>query len=284
MILESMEPQAKRKASEEINATVNTELNEAEALAWIAAFPDGNAQIVARWLLDHITHVTKEQFLQALRELVTTLAAQVGNEPYVVLAPRDSQYNKSETWVANLAVEQGLHEADGVILAKNIPGYLKDNPGINHIVLFDDASYSAERVKYNLVGQTTNLRRNTELKYYIVIPYMTTMASQIINESIPLDVRNRVIILNNRTIHSLAEIYSQQTTLEPKLFADALLKFFGIDLESDIQGAGLTYFDHKVPDLISLPEAVRRGEARNDEVLVIARHQFIPEIIPPYKR
>jgi hypothetical protein len=110
------------------------------------------------------------------------------------------------------------------------------------------------------------------------------MATRIINESIPPQFRDRIIILNNRVIQSVAELCSQQAILEPEIFLETLLKFFCIDLESDIQGAGLTYFDHKVPDSISLPEAVRRGEARNNEGQVIARHQFIPEIIPPYKR
>jgi hypothetical protein len=262
----------------------STELDGAKAEEWIAAYKEPEAQKTARWLVDHITRISLQDFQTELSRLVQTLKQQVPDGPHIVLAPRDSLFKKSELWVAQMAMEYGLKPPEEIVMAKNIAAYLKSHPEIRNVLYFDDASYSGDRIRVNMMGQSINMIRHPDLFYFIIMPYMTQFAVNSTKENLHSTCSHQVRIVNNRRLETINELVSKESQSDQKMLLRAMDEHFDINPDRDSPGSTLTFFEHKVPDWLSFPAIVRKGWVVDQEKNVTASHQFIPDITPPYKR
>ena len=89
---------------------------------------------------------------------------------------------------------------------------------------------------------------------------------------------SKILTLNEILLKSLGEDVCKDISSHLKLY-------FDIDIDSEsIPGIALTYFDHKVPDSVSLPKSIRNGEIRNSNGEITNKTPFIEEVTPPYKQ
>lgn len=264
--------------------SVNPEINGPEAEAWINSFTQPEAQDAARWLVDNITRITFRDFQRELIDLLEVVKKEIADVPYITLAPRDSMYQKSETWVAQMAVDLGLVPPQDIVLAKHIASYVNTHPDIRYVLYFDDASYSGDRIRTNMLGQSINLMRHPNLMYKIIIPYMTSFAANMAKEVVQQSLRPKVRVFNRERISTIDDLLMKEPLPRQKQLMKAFSQYMDINMDRDSYGITLTYFDHKVGDWLSFPESVRKGWVRDENGEIIATHQFIPEIIPPYKR
>lgn len=258
---------------------------------WENSFEDERAKTLAAFLAENVNYVSFEQFTGALMESTKDFMKQVEDRPYVVLVPRDHKENvhKSEVWVTNLAQMVTNNAPQAYVTEKELRDYLREHPEVKDIALFDDASYTGERIGNSINTHKYASKINGTLNMHIVVPFMAKRALQnlVQNEGLPGTPGFKLLIHTSQTIPNVDELI-QETFAEESLpeVKECLKKFFNLDVDYENENGfcpTLTYFEHKVPDSISFVESIRKGEVRNASGEVVNKIQFIPDTIPPYK-
>ncbi len=267
--------------------------NEANMLDWLDRMPNQEAREVAEFMLDNTTEVGFESFVRNLGRCTKELMVQLEDRPYVVVLPADEKpsAHKSEIWVSSLAQAFTNNAPVNFVNLRDIAHYLKEHPEIGDVVIYDDASYSAERLS-NELGSIYSAHRlchakdpTSKLQVHAVVPYTTAVAKERLEkfkEYKPAEGLNTKVYTAEQ-INTLKEIVEQQPNSQD--IKQILKKYFEIDLESpDYMGLGLTYFQHKFPDGWSYPAAIGAGYVYNEQGKLIDSTRFMPQIVPPYKK
>jgi hypothetical protein len=254
---------------------------------WLEAMPNEEAKRVANWLLANIQYVSPDDFSSALAECVGKTMEALGDKPYVVVLPPDSNLEspKSESWVAGLAKPLTTHASKAVVSERDLPQFLKDHPDTADLVLYDDAAYSGQRIGLAIeaVASSSNLARRLQAPTtHVAVPFMTGFATETLqktgeHEDVPVEIHAA------RRIATLAEVVSRSD--DPEAIRATIKEHFDIDLDHEgSKGIGLTVFGHKLPDGHSFPAAVAEGRITDNNGKLTTLIRFMPEIVPPYRQ
>lgn len=216
------------------------------------------------------------------------------HEPYIIVV---TKMEKSTRWVRNLSIEKGLREPEAVVCLGELPYYLEEHPDIRNFAILDDAAYSGEQ-SGNMAGyivyKVDNFTRKKEIalsdiNLHVLIPYMSEAAEAVFNQ---YNTICGISICKYRIIDSISSCAVQTGLSTDKESMDFLKKATGLydkylhhSPEERLHKLTLTYFDHKVPDLMSFPSYVKYGvvlsEGEESKVLETV-HDIFPQIVPPY--
>ena len=270
--------------------------------AWVERFPEGDARDAAQFLLDCLTYVSEEDFMQSAFAYFKQIEEEIGDEPYVLVfgSPK-----KSEEWLATAYGVTAANPPEAIVSTtqqKLRPGpryyeYLRQHPNVKNIVYIDDAAYSGG----SLAAQAGNVlypftALNSELEGYRVIIgsiYMTGQAYANLEDSVTLSQlassRVSVVIPHPYKLPTLVDFLEERfdTADERKDMERKLRQVFKLDLsEVSIQRLSPTYFWHKIADTQSFPHLYVRGEVYDNEGSRIngAEVRFMPDVTPPYKK
>jgi len=240
---------------------------------WVLAH-SSDCQESLRSLVYSITRIAHPAFMEALGRSIFDIRRkmQVEESKVIVLV----ENNKSNQWVAELARKHfnfcpsayyrlGIKEAN--VFAAEVdadPKLAKKN-----IVLFDDGSFSGKQMHDHVQA----LLRITTGKIYVVVPFMTKTAEDLIGRFTD----KRVIIAVHERIVTIGEILSRQQF-------EALKRSY----TKVGPNVTVTYFEHKVPNDISFFEGISRGTvhlplAMSEKQVDKRRFLIIPPILSPYK-
>ncbi|MBF0522532.1 MAG: hypothetical protein HQL24_05680 [Candidatus Omnitrophica bacterium] len=261
---------------------VDNPIDVKKAKKWVKA-QDPDLRELAQFLLDHVTHITQKEFEEALQEAVDDFNAKMGDKPYILVLSWKGK-KRSEWWAYQLALEKGLNPAKHIInldevgdneISKSDQMLLKDAPDV---VFLDDAMYSGTQMSETVEAlvQKMPFRWNPEnLNYHFLIPFMTSFGKKEISSKI------RPKFYKHRLMPTLQEIFSSDAGRK------RVLEFEDIYRDSvegkKFAGMTLTYFQHKVPDQVSMVSWISNGEILSSDIVRRANKMpFIPETIPPY--
>lgn len=237
------------------------------AKQWVSAHP-AEPRELAQFIVDHITHVSQEEFEQTLKDAVEQFNAAIGERPFTTFVlsgdynlTEDGIYQEPATagnynsgdWVADLAEELGMRKPQAVIrrgdegTAKRFKKWALQNLFIEDIVVADDVSISGIQMLDDMraVIKEINAARQEKgvppVKVHFLLPYQTDFARQ----KILAQYSNSVIYGNGRII-PIGDILRDEAHRSPQKAAKIkalILKYYSL-LENSV----LTYFDHKIPD------------------------------------
>lgn len=204
-----------------------------------------------------IQHITFDHFLFGLKMAVKKFNRYLNSLPadkrnYVLLV--DSPKDKSNPWVTKLA-QQFLALPPALIMrSEELPIFYFNPPkDIDHIVFFDDASYSGNLLyKTQDTFYNTILAKNskcTNLQLHLIVPFTTERARERFRDFPTL-------------------LYTQEVIPSFKIKGT----FF--------KGETATYFDHKIPVYLSTIECIENGKLITGEISGVS---FIEPMTPPYK-
>ena len=225
------------------------------------------AQIAAARLIGEKVmqqYVSNADFLDTLyNKTIPSLNNMIGNDPYFAIV----EQGKSNKWVTQLALPY-LNQLPTDVLAtnslngrdvSNAISYLKLNPSVRSVVLFDDASYSGMQ----LGDYTAQLQRMagvsgiTDLKINVAVPYVTQAAEQRI-------LKYPEISMASHNLMPTADQILSQSELNTLINA-------GI---GNFSTRTLSIFDHKVADSISTLDLQKFLKSNGG---------FIPDPFIPYR-
>lgn len=209
----------------------------------------------AKKVVNSIHHVSFGHFLFGLKYATKKfnqylLSLPAHERKYVLMI--DARKEKSGGWTTNLA-QRFLATPPSDIVLDNKLKQFKPGPDVQHIVIFDDASYSGnffisfmeqyfERVEYN--------HHLMNLQLHLVIPFVTEKA------------------LWRFEKHNVV-VHSQETMDEFKISGTKFV------------GPTATYFSHKIACDESTIECIENGKLITGEESDIT---FVKPVIPPYKK
>ncbi len=244
----NFDPQTPAKSTASNNELVNNFLNKIDDPIKKAA-----EQMIAEKVLEQ--HISHGQFVNTLEnKTLPALSTLIGNEKYIVIIDK----GRSNEWVFELAAKKlgnlPTNVFDNEIDALN---FIKNNPDIAHIVLFDDGSYSGSQ----MFAHVTNLKNElpTNVQVNLAIPYMTTKAANILENQ-------GANILPYQTMPSITELFNAD---EIKILNEGGINTDSPHLDSWV----LTTFDHKIGDPKSTPNLQSR---------LVSNGGYIPDPVTPY--
>jgi hypothetical protein len=185
----------------------------------------------------------------------------------------------SSWWVANLAKKMGF-SIDAIISQEKVAEYYRSHRDAV-FVYFDDASYSGEqlveraRTFDHLIKESGKTATLTA-----IIPYCAQTALNSVEDYKRFDQRNINLVFSEKlktTGEWLDEVISDKTERE------AIAKWL-VSITPRYLGIPLNYFEHKMPDNFSFPQAILEGKVydENGDRIPEIEHRFLPNIIPPY--
>lgn len=217
----------------------------------------------AEWLLrDGASwqYVGLPEFLRELSARAGHLLAQLERRPAVCVYVRD--YAKSDFWVLLLVLrsllgdpatrarlERHVHKLQ--LHVASVGGRLPRDPGISHFVLLDDASYSGEQLFETFQALSDAFPRATAT---VIVPFMSDRA-------VALFALPGVAVVPPVRIESLFRGASMREILARDLFLQWVDRPYQPEYWSYFQDflglrryQTLTFFEHKIPDALSIPE------------------------------
>lgn len=223
---------------------------------------------LAEKIAKHINYIPYETFLEKLKITINDFHKKTKEDPYVLWIAQDAMHLKagaSDAWVAGLAFEHcGLRTPAAIFTTNRFVDFLKSNyvykhhfgkeNYIKHILLLDDASYSANHILDEINHIHTDSLIETEDKriitilenyyqFYIGIPFMTSIAEQKISDNI----RINASLLAHTKLPMLKELLDEKEI--------KLLESVGTTVRSKT----LSYFDHRFPDVWSTLSQIEDG-------------------------
>lgn len=250
------------------------------AAAWAKTFPEGEFRIFAQFILDHIHHISQEEFEGALRESVRRFNTNVGR-PYVLILEK----GKSTEWAYALAREFNLRPPTAIVDANEadqIQRVLKENVDVVDLVVVDDASYSGIHIQSLFDRVRVNVLDNRQFILHTVVPFITKTARNVISDPNNLDVPPAQFeYYHVEIMPTIEELIAAANT--PNLDLSTLKKFGPNILGQPSPDNTLTYFEHKIPDHVSFPEFVEKGYTVISGQFAGPVIRFIPETKAPYR-
>jgi hypothetical protein len=248
--------------------------------AWIGAHPEGCREDV-RTLINVIKHVRHAEFeANYLNITIEHLNQMLKQEDFEYVAPVEAE--KSNLWMFQIAkprlIKQPISLAPlaypDFIKALMNKSDLKPSDFPNNLVLFDDAMYSGQQMTVFL--QRVNgemLRANKKLmskgirapypRIILACAYVTKFSINALYKLVKEQgMKIELLILNHTNIPTISEAIEDKGVIE-RLTTMYWPRQKKIQNDSGAESRGVVYFDHKVADRYSFPEAVAKGEIRN---------------------
>lgn len=271
------------------------EIDSEKAVRWVERH-DGNLQSPLWEVMGNVHHVSFEVFQ---RELQTTL--QDALEQLTKFYGRDFvpekdaivlvEGQKSNKWVAELALhyanfrpasyfrlgEKSAECFSAYFHARNAEELkvLSEDFTDKTIVLFDDGSYSGTQLSNHVSAVIKTVDRYTLpiLAICLVVPYMTEVAQKRVRRECPNGPLFIGRCIRIATLHDL-----RRDTRE------ALTASWYPGHENWLKNIGLTWFDHKIPNYMSFPNAVVHADVFDEDGNQCGKSsRFLGPITPPYK-
>lgn len=184
----------------------------------------GEYQTLAQTLIENIQHITMDMLEARLQDCIEEFKQKIGDQQYSV----GLVHGKSFQWVAGLALSHlgrdhlpnshfGVSKGGTIVSSQDCEEEVGSVQEEN-LVIFDDCSYSGSQLWENI--QFINDKVRNKKKLYIVIPFLSTKARELI-----INYRNQFpnlqieVITSDYTIRNLSEVFdfnkkSIQTFLE----------------------------------------------------------------------
>ncbi len=283
-------------------------INPEAAKAFVDAHPE-DMRPFAQFVVDNVTRITQDDFEHELRRALSQFQAKIGDKPYVSIQLRDtggglSDVAKSNEWVHDLAVEFNMFKPQASVLRDDVWRWLIQNPEVNDIVIMDDGAYSGVQIGKliaTLVRAATNdeglRKRVNALRFHVVVPYMTNRAKDWINDTrdpYGSSVSPHISFYSPQVISSMGELLRKAEKVIGYNRVNDFREIIENITKASLYSFTLTYFDHKVPDAVSVlsgewsraNETILQGIVFNrDGTMQDKRVPFIDNIneLPPYK-
>jgi len=232
--------------------------NESHLQEWVDSQISPKLREIARTMVENLRYVPFEEFLSALKETVEDFKARLKeNEPYVLLIEPPCGGFKdgcSDSWIATLALEHcGLPEPIDIINVSDLLIFVECNPNVKKILILDDAAYSGTQ-KSDVLRSIVGIDKNKQLKQhqlYLGIPFLTKNANLRFRHLYYTEVWQIVTILKHQILSTMDEILSNEQISYLNI----------VDSNNSIDNRHvLTYFDHKVGDVISAYQRIHTGD------------------------
>lgn len=280
-------------------------IQEKESRNWVNAHCSGKARSAAQKLLDVTKRVSHQEFEEELGKSVGQfnkwLACQKSKDYVLLVTSREAR--KSNRWVAELALKHLDVLPVNVIkmsyeLTPEILEFAKQHPHVKHYVFLDDASYSGTQAK-KFACELSNIDLQNECDRYswrckrervdqilktektrnviAIIPFMRDpeaikMKSAVTTSCMAVSkVSSHIQVFSSKKMKTLGELMDREQLEE-------------LETNSQMEEKVPTYFDHKMPDFLSVPSEIyangkvrQRGDCGGNSI------KFIPPIAPPYK-
>jgi hypothetical protein len=234
---------------------------------WIEAHNSKDVQ-VARRLANQIRYISVNEMFSELRTASAWVSGVMGdNNLFSISSP-----SKSNGWLTKSAISM-IQQRRKIIYRGDFLSERDSSPNDEYnVCIFDDAMYSGQQVCHNIGMAVERAKRNDLLpiRILVAIPFATKAAL------------NRLLELKRDLCDSVSiEVYPGIKYLDSAadlaINAAADNKISRGDSEERV-GTGwnhsmsLTIFDHKVPDSVSFPLALRLGcLIKNNEICSLSR-------------
>lgn len=229
---------------------------------------------IAEKFIQSINHVPWQTFEDSLVRSVNDFNNYLSSLPkaarsYMIVVPGTEI--KSNLWVTRLALPLLRHPLQDILMCSD-PRFetALNNKNIQHLLIFDDASYSGDQFGNTYLPE---IAENTHMTIHPIIPYMTPVANKLIQERLKQHKQPYRI-----AIHKTMSILFDSLSKEEQILLEEGGSFqFQTRYASNLTP---TYFDHNVADWMSAPDCLRSGKLLEKSAL---RIHFLPKITPPYK-
>ncbi|MFA6383961.1 MAG: hypothetical protein WCY10_01165, partial [Candidatus Omnitrophota bacterium] len=277
---------------------VDARMDPVKADAWVNAHPP-ELRAMARTIVDNIRYIDYPEFKAGMRTSVEMFNKEVDSPFIAVVVGGD---NKSNGWALNIAQDFGLEPefiVPDVVVGKKqgkVIARLIANPDIKDVLISDDASYSGQQIGVYVSKLQRDIRdlpelRDRGIKIHILVPFATDNAIAHVSKCIQKESGTTLTWYRDPgrgRIETVADIFSRLQAQDPK-YAE-IYKDVEENYVTTGETVGLTYFQHKAPDLVSFLHG--GGEEGLLDGAVVARShpgviegvRFIPPIISPYKQ
>ncbi len=272
------------------------------AYDWIEMH-DPSMQPCVREVIENVSYVSFNRFMGELGSSASNAISQLGTVYKGVFDVRSDvvvmvEGTKSNKWVAELAFHYfkfipkaffRLGDKD----AWNFFAYMSQanpmefeqlqNAFFNKtIVLFDDASLSGEQLSGHVQGicRVCSVFALSIRAICVIAPFITQVAEERINQTFlgcrPLG--SEIVIASHVDVKTIADLSSAT--------AQAINLAWYKAGSPDLRSLGLTWFNHKVPNYRSFPKPLARASVYSSSGSITKKFsgEFIPSVIPPYKR
>lgn len=256
-------------------------------------------------VLSRVRLVCHDRFKKALKGSIDRAVPQLRDfdstrDAVVLVEPM-----KSNKWVAQLAFQEGFVGNQYIQLGsararefQNIVSgdldfvrYLEGKV----VVLFDDASYSGNQMTGHIQVIARLVHRIKIRALLVIVPFMTDIARGKITEAAE-DAKGLQVVVEGERMPSLMDVPQPHLGMLQAMwgYIDAGRKVVrdaaGGAAEVPVDGIGLVFFSHKVPNGESFPVALQRGTVYGPEGKPFQRRISPKPLIdackfpPPYKR
>jgi hypothetical protein len=210
-------------------------------------------------------------FQRSLDQTLTFLMSLPPKERGYVIVVDEAQ--KSNSWMVSLALDKLATLPPLDVVFKGSLEHALSNKEIRHIVLFDDAAYSGQQMSSTINSDIIPcLEFSPNVKaLHFVIPFLTTKAKGKIDGTVK-EIHGQTCFLSaHQGMPLVGEIPKRFTLSEQELhdFEEFLQSKFHI-VPSESEKLAMTYFDHKIADYLSIPDAAVKS--------------VVGTVIPPYKQ
>lgn len=251
-------------------------------------------------------YITFPQFLEALDESARIAEQNIGFSPFgmIILNKPDGA---SGPWVADCLrlsrkpVAQLIITASEKVTWTNMHELFGAPKQITHWMVVDDALYSGQQLREQILPYAVSALRKKylyeALTIHLVIPYVNTHGKALVETYCKrLSHENiKVLFANSRTMPNIKKVVEKLSEED---------RVAGLALVDTVYRPPLrctTYFEHKVGDHLSFPDALNKGtiktrtykgflnatEKKYVEIpgneRVAGQLGFIPKFVPPYK-
>lgn len=297
--------------------TENNSINQDKAKKWINAQAD-----LFRPLAKIVIEKTKRISFSAFKKRIEVVALEFNkklmqlpqqNQEYFLILGEGGDDEKSNTWVTSIALSFLAKLPKEIIVVQRgrqnpwqFINALEQHPNVKMAIYFDDAIYSAMQINDNfefIFGVTCHYPNYNVKKYLVGKDFSIYIGAPFIRHYDKtykrlMELVNRVS--NTPEHHKYITHLPVNVVLLPFVpmlqFRDILFKaeerkilddldknYAGLMYHSGLTTKSLTYFAHKVPDVVSIPVCLSGG-AHLEIPSNQPRIPFIPVTVPPYKK
>ena len=208
-------------------------------------------------LARQLSFVTYPEFMHQFAKSCEWFNQQVSGRRFALMVDAPQ---KSSTWLANIAWEL-LAAAPYCFLTHRMYfhniGDLVNLILPTDIVYFDDAGYSGTQLAERIVALNQALEGSAvKMTLYLCVPYLSPRAKERILKAAAASFWLRVVmypqhqvISNIRDIAEMIGLNWMPTSMPGQFFYNAF--------QNPIETLTLTFFEHKIPDAVSLPQAFK---------------------------
>src|SRR3989338_3187722 len=230
--------------------------------SFVDAHPTLELQRLVGNLTERIDYVSFEEFSRALKGNIDYISGNLANTPYVVVTTDlNDKPQKSDHWVTNLA-EPNLQASRPrrTLATSQLREFLRGNQDVASLVLFDDASYSGEQLRQWIGRIAQSIQTNESVRLYVAVPFMTSVAEELVGQP-QSPYRLHVTTLGHKIMPTIGELLAESYHDEELVRAREVFdNIWDTGERVPVFSSTLTYFQHKIPDHVSFPAALRKGE------------------------